>query len=126
MATMIGGTGLEVIVAGFTSGLLAQLIKTITHIACYRRLNFRLLVQTGGMPSSHSSSMSSMATSAGLVSGFSSVDFAIALGVALVVMYDAAGLRQAAGKMASILNRMTEDFYGQHPEKIPDRLRELL
>lgn len=122
----IGGTGLEVILAGLTSGLLAQLIKFLSYTACYRKPNFRLMVQTGGMPSSHSSSMTALATSVGLVSGFASVDFAIALGVALVVMYDAAGVRQAAGKMAGILNRMTEDFYKHHPEHIPDRLRELL
>lgn len=122
----VAGTGVEVMIAGFTGGFLAQLIKTLMYVAYHQKLNFRLLVQTGGMPSSHSSSMTSMATSAGLVSGFSSVDFAIALGVALVVMYDAAGVRQAAGKMAVILNRMTEDFYKHKPEHIPDRLRELL
>lgn len=122
----VAGTGIEVIMAGFSSGLLAQLIKFVTCLIHHKKINFRLLVATGGMPSSHSSTMSSMATSVGLVSGFSSVDFAIALGVSLVVMYDAAGVRQAAGKMAGILNRMTEDFYRHHPEHIPDRLRELL
>lgn len=126
MMSNISNTGIEIIIAGLSSGFLAQLIKTVTYIACYRKFNFRLLVQTGGMPSSHSSSMCSMATSTGLISGFKSVDFAIALGVALIVMYDAAGLRQAAGKMAMTLNRITEDFYKHHPEHIPDRLRELL
>ncbi len=123
---MISGSGIEVIVVSGLSGLLAQLIKMVSFVAFYRKLNFRILVQTGGMPSSHSSTMSALATSVGLVSGFRSVDFAIAFGLAVVVMYDAAGVRQAAGKMAGILNRMTEDFYKHHPEKIPDRLRELL
>lgn len=123
---IIGGTGVEVIVVSFSSGLIAQLIKMLSYVLYYKQLNFRLLVQTGGMPSSHSSIMSAMATSVGLVSGFSSVEFAISLGIALVVMYDAAGVRQAAGKMAGILNRMTEDFYRHQPERIPDRLRELL
>lgn len=122
----IAGTGIEVIVASMTSGLLAQAIKMFSYIVFYKEFNFRLLVQTGGMPSSHSSSMCAMATSVGLVSGFSSVDFAIALGFALIVMYDAAGVRRAAGKMAGILNRMAEDFYKHHPEHIPDRIRELL
>lgn len=126
MAAQFSQTGLEVILAGFGSGLIAQLIKMLTYILRHRRLNFKLMVQTGGMPSSHSSTMSSMATSVGLVSGFSSVNFAIALGIAVVVMYDAAGVRQAAGRMAGILNQMTEDFYRHHPEKIPERLRELL
>jgi uncharacterized protein len=122
----IGGTGTEVIIVAFSSGLIAQLIKMLSYVTYYHKLNFRLLVQTGGMPSSHSSIMSALGTSVGLVSGYSSVEFAIALAVALVVMYDAAGVRQAAGKMAGILNRMTEDFYQHQPERIPDRLRELL
>lgn len=125
MAT-IGGTGYEVIFVSALSGLSAQIIKMLSYLAYYKKPNFRLLVQTGGMPSSHSSLMSAMAASVGLVSGFESVDFAIALAIALVVMYDAAGVRRAAGKMAGILNRMTEDFYKHHPEHIPDRLRELL
>jgi uncharacterized protein len=122
----IGGTGIEVIISGLSSGFIAQLIKTGTYLICYRRPNFRLLVQTGGMPSSHSSSMTAMATSVGLVSGFTSIEFSIAVALALVVMYDAAGVRRAAGKMAGILNRMTEDFYKHHPGHIPDRIRELL
>jgi acid phosphatase family membrane protein YuiD len=67
-----------------------------------------------------------MATSVGLVSGWLSVDFAIALGVAMVVMYDAAGLRRAAGRMAGVLNHMMEEVYRHHSESIPERLRELL
>lgn len=125
MATLYN-TGIEVILAGSISGLLAQFIKLAVYTTRYRLMNFKLIVQTGGMPSSHSASMTGMATSVGLVSGFRSVDFAIALGVALVVMYDAAGLRRAAGRMAGILNRITEDFYKHHPEHLPDRIRELL
>jgi acid phosphatase family membrane protein YuiD len=67
-----------------------------------------------------------MAYSVGLVSGFDSVIFAVAAGIALVVMYDAAGVRRAAGKMAGILNKMTEDIYTHHPDQVPERLRELL
>ena len=122
----IAGNGFEIITVGLIGGFLAQMIKMLSYTAFYRKVNFKLLVQTGGMPSSHSSSVTAMATSTGLISGFSSVDFAIAIGIALIVMYDAAGVRQAAGKMAGILNRITEDFYKHHPEHIPDRLRELL
>ncbi len=122
----IANTGYEVMFSAFSSGILAQTIKLVSALLRERRLNFKQLVQTGGMPSSHSSTMCAMATSVGLISGFDSVDFAIALSITLVVMYDAAGVRQAAGKMAGILNRMTEAFYQHHPEQIPDRLRELL
>lgn len=122
----VASTGLEVILAGSLSGLSAQLIKFVATMFRHRRIDFHVLVSTGGMPSSHSATMSSMATSVGLVSGWLSVDFAIALGVALVVMYDAAGLRRAAGRMAGVLNHMMEEMYRNHPEMIPERLRELL
>jgi hypothetical protein len=119
-------TGLEVMLAGLLAGATAQIIKFLMDMQAHRRLNFILLVQTGGMPSSHSASMMGMATSVGLVSGFTSVVFAVALGVAMVVMYDAAGVRRAAGRMAGILNQLVDDLYSEHPERFPFRLRELL
>jgi acid phosphatase family membrane protein YuiD len=122
----ISGTGLEVMVAGALGGASAQVLKVLLYFIQRKPVNFRLLVQTGGMPSSHSASMTGMAYSVGLVSGFDSVIFAVAAGIALVVMYDAAGVRRAAGKMAGILNKMTEDIYTHHPDQVPERLRELL
>ena len=119
-------SGLEVMAASLSSMILAQGYKFIMALIKERGLNFRRLVQTGGMPSSHSSTVSAMATSVGLIDGFSSVSYAIALSFALVVMYDAAGLRQAAGRMASVLNRISESVYSNHPEQLPERLRELL
>ena len=112
--------------SGFLGAFAAQFIKLVAYGWVHRRVDFRWLIQTGGMPSSHSSSMCAMATSVGLVAGWDSVSFAIALGISLIVMYDAAGLRRSAGRMAAILNRITEDFYAHHAETIPDRLRELL
>lgn len=122
----IAHTGYEVICSGFMGAFAAQLIKFIAYGLVRRKIDFRWMIQTGGMPSSHSGAMCGMATSVGLVAGWDSVSFAIAFGVALVVMYDAAGLRRAAGRMAAILNRITEDFYAHHAETIPDRIRELL
>jgi acid phosphatase family membrane protein YuiD len=119
-------TGLEVMLSSAISGIGAQVCKVILYLIQRKPVNFRLLVQTGGMPSSHSSSMTGLAYSVGLIEGFTSVVFAVALGIAMVVMYDAAGVRQAAGKMAGILNRLTEDIYTHHPDKVPERLRELL
>ncbi|MDX2085506.1 MAG: divergent PAP2 family protein [Candidatus Melainabacteria bacterium] len=122
----IGGTGLEVILASVSSALAAQLIKFGWFVLKSGRLNFRIIVETGGMPSSHSASMTGMATSVGLLSGFDSVSFAISVGVAMVVMYDAAGVRRAAGRMASVLNQVVVDVYQHHEEKLPERMRELL
>jgi uncharacterized protein len=124
---MIANTGYEVILCATAAGFLAQLIKFTTCLIFQRTVNFRLLVQTGGMPSSHSATMTGMATSVGLIKGFDSVVFSVALGIALVVMYDAAGVRRAAGKMAGILNRIVEDMYIAHnPGHVHERLRELL
>jgi uncharacterized protein len=125
-AATLYNTGYEVILASILGATLAQLLKFIGLLTLKRSYNFRILVQTGGMPSSHSSSMSALATSVGLIDGFASTTFAVAVGIALVVMYDAAGVRRAAGRMAGILNKLTEDLYTQHPEYVPERLRELL
>ncbi|MEB3288067.1 MAG: divergent PAP2 family protein [Vampirovibrionales bacterium] len=120
------GPGVEVLLSSASAALMAQLFKFFWYLAIGRSINFRILVQTGGMPSSHSASMVALATSVGLLDGFNSTIFAVAAGIAMIVMYDAAGLRQAAGKMAGILNKITEDIYSSHPDQVPYRLRELL
>ena len=103
---------------------IAQLTKTIIFAIKERRLDFRRLVGTGGMPSSHTTFVTALATGVGLVEGFDTPIFALAAAFALVVMYDAAGVRRAAGKQAKVLNRIIDDIYKKdfHPE----RLRELL
>lgn len=116
----------EIMMAGLTAAFMAQFFKFFWYLAKGKAVNFKILVQTGGMPSSHSASMVALATSVGMIEGFDSTIFAVAAGIALVVMYDAAGLRQAAGRMAGILNKLTEDIYSSHPDQVPTRLRELL
>lgn len=76
------------------------------------------------MPSSHSAFVTSLATGVGLVEGFDSTLFALAAVFALIVMYDAAGVRRAAGKQARVLNAIIEDL--NRRELHPERLRELL
>jgi len=122
----IAGNGYEVIITSITGAFVAQLLKFIGLLAFKRKFNFRILVETGGMPSSHSSSMTSLATSVGLIDGFTSTTFAIAVGIALVVMYDAAGVRRAAGRMAGVLNRLTKEMYTHDTGHVPERLKELL
>lgn len=122
----IAGTSLEVIVVGVTAALGAQVLKCGVNLIIHKPVDFRLLVDTGGMPSSHSALVASVATSIGLIDGYKSTTFAVAFALAAIVMYDAAGLRRAAGKMAGILNRITEDIYINRPDHVPDRLRELL
>lgn len=122
----IFGTSYEVIAVGVSAALGAQVLKCAINYFIHKPFDFRTLVHTGGMPSSHSALVASVATSVGLIDGFKSTTFAIAFALASIVMYDAAGLRRAAGKMAGILNRITEDIYINRPDHVPDRLRELL
>lgn len=103
----------------------AQGLKVLIYFFRYRKINFRLFVGTGGMPSSHSAFVSCMATCIGLTSGWSSPVFLLALGVAVVIMSDAAGVRRAAGQQAKILNEIVDDLYSSRSVP-PKRLKELL
>lgn len=122
----IANTSLETIAACATASFAAQVFKCLIYLMIRKPVNFRTLVHTGGMPSSHSALVSALATSVGLIAGFKSPIFSVALGFAVVVMYDAAGLRQAAGRMAGILNQLTDDIYQHRQDYVPVRLRELL
>ena len=78
------------------------------------------------MPSSHSATVVGMATSVGLIDGFSSVTFAVAAGVASVVMYDAAGVRRAASRQAVVLNQIIQNLFSNDPALNKGKLKELL
>jgi uncharacterized protein len=104
---------------------IAQAAKVILTSMRQRRLNLRVLAETGGMPSSHAALVMGLTTAVGKYAGVSSASFAIALIFSFVVMYDAAGLRRAAGRQAAILNRLVEDL--MHMRGVQEqRLRELL
>jgi len=90
-----------------------------------RRWNLRRFVGTGGMPSSHAAAVAALSTAVGLREGFRSILFGVTLYFSLIVMYDAAGLRQAAGRQAAILNRLIDEHF-ENPEKDAHRLIELL
>ena len=77
------------------------------------------------MPSSHSASVAALTTAVGLWHGYTSGRFAVTLYFSLIVMYDAAGLRRAAGRQAAVLNRLIESQF-QHPEQETQKLMELL
>ena len=104
----------------------AQVIKVITVLVVDRRIDFGRFVGSGGMPSSHSAFVTGLATSVGLSSGFASEVFSIAAVLALVVMYDAAGVRRAAGEQAKILNQLVEEWGKQNYKNTEVRLKELL
>lgn len=97
-------------IIGLSSTLIAQIIKVIVVFVSERRVAWDMLSSTGGMPSSHSAGVVACATSVGFIDGWSSTTFAIASALALVVMYDATGIRRAAGVHAEYLNQLAEEF----------------
>lgn len=103
----------------------AQTIKVGLGVIRKKKFDFRWFVGTGGMPSSHAAGASCLATAIGFQYGFDSVYFALAASFALVVMFDAQGVRRATGKQAYILNKIMDDIYWQGKTK-ESRLRELI
>ena len=124
--SQIYNNGYEVIFTAFTAIITAQLIKCIVFLIIKRKLDVRLFTTTGGMPSSHSAGVMGLSTTVGLINGFHSIEFAIAIGFACIVMYDAAGVRRAAGKQAACLNRIIMDIYKQDLVEAGGKLKELL
>ncbi len=103
----------------------AQVLKVIIELVWRRRLNLRLLTSASGMPSSHAAMVCALTTGIAIREGTASSLFVIALVVALVVMYDAAGVRRAASIQARIINQMIDELFQGHPIS-ETRLRELL
>jgi acid phosphatase family membrane protein YuiD len=113
------------LLAPLVAWAIAQAAKVILTSMRQRRLNLRVLAETGGMPSSHAAIVMGLTTAVGKYAEVSSAAFAIALIFSFVVMYDAAGLRRAAGRQAAILNRLVEDLVHMRGMQ-EQRLRELL
>lgn len=104
----------------------AQVLKVIFVFIWNRKLDFKRLIGSGGMPSSHSSFVISLASAVGLTEGFSSTMFALSFAFAMVVMYDAAGVRRAAGQQARLLNRMVAEWGKGDFSLAEKKLKELL
>ena len=122
----IYGNGYEVILTAFSAIITAQILKCLVFVIIKRKLDVRLFTTTGGMPSSHSAGVMGLSTAVGLINGFSSIEFAISLGFACIVMYDAAGVRRAAGKQAACLNKIIMDIYKQDLVEAGGKLKELV
>ena len=115
----------HVLTAGLAAWMAAQSIKIAVDLGRTGRVNFRFLVSSGGMPSAHAALVTALATVVGRELGWGSPLFAVSAIFASVVMYDAAGVRQAASVQARILNRMLDELFTQHAFN-ERRLRELL
>lgn len=98
--------------------IIAQILKIPFQLATKKNVSYRKLIGTGGMPSSHSSGVTSLATYVGLEEGWDSVSFSLAAMLGLIVMYDAAGIRRHAGETAVQVNDLdvdVEELAGEEP-----------
>jgi uncharacterized protein len=103
----------------------AQVLKVIIESIKDRHLNFAYLITMGGMPSSHAALVCALATTVAVVYGVGSAVFAISAFFALVVMYDAAGVRQTVSTQSTMLNRIVGELFKGNPE-FQQRVRELI
>lgn len=115
----------RIVVATAIAWLVAQLLKVLIGLIETKKFNFKWLVRSGGMPSSHTALSMCLATSIGLYYGFDSGLFAIALGFAAITMFDAQGVRRHSGKQAEILNQIVGDIYA-HKGLQEKRLKEFV
>ena len=105
----------KVLVAPLCAWAVAQLLKVFITLVKDKRLDLRYLVISGGMPSAHSALVSALATSVAIIQGLGSVAFGITAILALVVMYDAAGIRQSVGLQSVVLKRIVQELRSRRP-----------
>ena len=108
-------TGNVILNLSILAWALAQVLKVLLVLITKHRWDWKHILSSGGMPSSHSAFVCACATAVGIMQGFGSVSFAIAAVVAIVVMYDASNVRRAAGEMAKILNYMMDHWQSMRP-----------
>lgn len=114
------------LISALVAFALAQSIKLFTSWYKERRWDFKQLVASGGMPSSHSATVTALATAIGFREGFGGSVFATAMILSCVVMYDAFGVRLQAGRQAEVLNQIVYELPAEHPLADSRPLRELL
>ena len=111
--------------SAFVGWTVAQAIKMVTGLVRTRRVDFRYLLSTGGMPSAHSAMVCALFTSIGLTEGFSAPVTMLAFAFAAITMFDAASVRRAAGLQATVLNQMIQELFKEH-RLSQTKLKELL
>jgi hypothetical protein len=109
----------------FCSWVIAQLLKMVGGYVRARHWDWGFFIRSGGMPSAHTALVTSLATTIGFLDGFNSTLFGAATVVALIVMYDAAGVRRAVGVQAAILNRILRELKERRPREVEQDVREL-
>ncbi len=106
---------------------ISQLIKAFVTLTREKRFDWWFFFRSGGMPSAHTALVCALATAVAMIQGFNSVAFAITAILAMIVMYDAAGVRQAVGRQARIINRIVKELRDKRPRGEVERdLREFV
>lgn len=126
LAKSILDTGYEAIISAMIANFLAQLIKFWRDWRKHDQMNLSILFSTGGMPSSHSSGVTGLTTSVGLISGWNSPIFAVSFCYAMITMFDAAGLRRSASLQAMALNQIMREFFAPDHTLNRHKLKEFL
>lgn len=119
-------TGYEAIASMLLANFLAQFWKYLMDRRRHGESNLSVLFSTGGMPSSHSSTVTALGTSVGLVAGWESPAFAVAACFAFITMFDAAGLRRSASLQAMALNQIIRELLAPDHNLNRRKLKELL
>jgi len=117
----------KALVIPVSAWVISQMVKVFVVLARERRFDWGVLVRSGGMPSSHTALVCALATVVAMMQGLNSVAFAITAILAMIVMYDAAGVRRAVGRQSRILNRIMKELRDKRPRVEVERdLREFI
>lgn len=117
----------QIFISAVLGWLVAQVLKTLIHFIITKQFVAERMVGSGGMPSSHAATVCGLATAAGIKYGGGSFEFAIAVMLAIIVMYDAMGVRRETGKQGQVLNEMLEVFTNMGKQISPEaKLKEFV
>jgi acid phosphatase family membrane protein YuiD len=100
----------QVLIIAAATWAITQILKVVVILFQEKRIAWHFFVTSGGMPSSHSSTVCALATAIGMTAGMGSIYFGIAVVLAVIVMYDAAGVRQSVGQHSVVLNRLIKEM----------------
>ncbi len=100
----------RVLIIALIAWAIAQILKVAIVLVQERRVAWHFFITSGGMPSSHTATVCSLATAVAMTEGVSSIFFSISVVLAFIVMYDAAGVRQSVGQHSAVLNRMLKEI----------------
>ncbi|AEB11571.1 divergent PAP2 family protein [Marinithermus hydrothermalis] len=119
--------GNQILWTALAANVIAQSLKLVIYYLINGRWEWERFLETGGMPSSHSATVAAAVVGVGLTEGWGSPLFAVTTVFALIVMYDATGIRRAAGRQAELLNDLVEELQVVlHEGFKPEPLKELL